>query len=551
MHADKAGRGKHPSVSLRTSQPSTTKLSESDKLMGTLTHRPEFPEEGDSVAIQLPADDAGNSLRVRPASRHAVQVTGDLSRFSKKLRDSREEKTNKRTQSEAGIGEEDGDNGRMSKRQRTADTNSPRLRGLADVNANPISEPAPDAGPQRVVQPGAAPAPQPIAQPMVLVPEPPFSITPAMQAQFAAAEALLMVKSITPFQPDKISELFQHLQRTQLWPLLKIEEQRMQHLMNMYSFLPATYGVASVTGAGAVVANNVPSSSTTTITAMQPASSTAIPPAGGLPASTNPVAQRVSNPVPINRPPVPPAPAAGNNVSKIDVDLLPKPPNPVLPNHARYLLSMLPEEVQRLTTLPAEEITSMLTLHSRVFANINSMTNFACALFEIVSHGGLLHLTGKLDGVVQALLECYLMNHRRLEGESSKARKAEGESKNSAASKAEGSKKRHTTNNPAHAYLLRLLTQFPQFARTLGEGINKMQRAHRTHLGLARKFNAVLDLMSKRHSLSDARFKTELDAIIDQASPKPSSGGAKASTPTSVPAKRREDDSDEGSDGDI
>lgn len=286
MQAEKAGRGQSPSNSLRTSQRSTTRLSDSAKLIGTLTHLPDSPEENVSASMQLPSDGTGDSLSVRPATKHAVQVFGSLSRVGRKLRESDEAQANKRTQSQAGIGEEAGDNRSASKRQRTDGDAAPSAPAPGKAQGHPVSQPAPQAVVQTAVHPAVQPAvqpvprpiPQPVTQGLIVQPVPVFSVTPDMRAQIDMAEALRMAKSITPFQPEKISELFEHLCRSQLWPLLKLEEQRALYLMNLQSVLPVSYGVPSGAVAGRVMMVDAPSSSTTTTaTTMQPVSPTPIP----------------------------------------------------------------------------------------------------------------------------------------------------------------------------------------------------------------------------------------------------------------------------------
>ncbi len=550
MHADRAGREKNPSTSLRTSQPSTTKLSDSDKLMGTLTHRPHDSGESVDVAIQLCSDGARNSLSVRPASGQAKLVIGDLSRVKKKLRDSRE--INKRTQRQAGIGEEDGDNGSVSKRQRTEDTNFQHERRPDDANANPIHQPALEMVPQRVVQPGAEPAPQPIAQSLALAPEPAVSTTSGIQSQSATAQALSMAKSVTPFQPEKISELFQYLHRAQLWPLLKLEEQRVQHLLNWYGFLTAPYRTASVAGAGATVPVSVPSSSTTTTT-LQPGWPTVIPLAGIASSPTKlaeqdalPNAERVTrSPVPVGQTAQTAQTASGSNFCKINEHLLPHLPNPPLPFYAQNLLDSLRANAQDLMKMPAPTIRQRLSLSSLNSASVNDLTGFIGVLVEIASHGGLPHLAGELDGIVQTLLAIYLTNHRQFAA------------KRGVASKEERRKTRGDIN-PVIAYLMRSLPKYPQFARVLGHCFNNLPHAKRSHLNISRKFNYVLELMRDQRSraLPDTEFKIRLDRIVGDVSAQGLSStstaiSSTASTPTSVPSKLREDDSAEGSDGDI
>jgi hypothetical protein len=379
-----------------------------------------------------------------------------------------------------------------------------------------------------------------------------LAITPDIQASTAIDEALRMANSITPFQPEKISELFQHLCRSQLWHLLKLEEQRVMYLMNIYAFLPVTSEAAIVASAGSAVPGNIPSSSsssssstTTTTTTMQPVSLTAIPLAG----IANAVVQGtpLPNPQPTNRTPVPiirttPA-ASGSNASKVTDHLLPKPPNPPSLHYARSLLAMLPENVRHLMNMPADEITTWLRSQTLEFETINNMTAFTCYLVEAVSHGGLPHLTGELDGIVNVLLDYYRRAHRQLEN------------KNRGAPKAIRAKT-HTNKNPAHAYTLRLLPKYPQFTRLLGNGINNLSETHRKHLAFSRKFNHVLDLIRDRRALaySDEEFNKRLDDIIGhvsapESSSRTSTTSTPVSTPTSMPFKPREDEPEEGSDG--
>ncbi len=554
MQAEKAGRGQNPSSALRTAQPSTTKLIESDKRMGTLTHMPDGFEESVSVAVQLPSNGTGNSVLVRPAATHAVQVIGDLSRLGKKLRDSREVQTKKRTQSEAGIGEEHGDHRSQPKRQRTEDTAVPRAPVLGDGYDHQISQPVSQVISQPVIQPGPLPAPQPIALTPVVRHEPPFAKTPDIQAKIAMFEASRMAKSIMPFQPEKISELFQYLCRAQLWPLLKLEEQRVLHLTNIYGGLPSPYGVDAVSGVGAVLAVNSPSSSsttTTTTTTTQPGLPLVIPRAGIASNATDAVARQapLPNPEPTTRSRGPIAQTTqtdpGSNVCKINEWLLPKPPNPPSPDYARDLLSSLPEDAQRLMTNPAAKICEMMKVDTFDLATTNNMANFTCLLVEIASHGGLPNHAGKTDDIIHDLLQHYLLSHRHFDNLYRAVSKRDV-------------RKIGGVRDPAFAYVLRLLPTYPQFARMLGNGINNLSAAQRSHLALSRKFNYVLELMRDRRSrsLSDAEFKQRLDDIIGDASlPAPSSrataSSTTASTPTSAPAERREGDVDEGSDGDI
>ncbi len=366
-------------------------------------------------------------------------------------------------------------------------------------------------------------------------PVPVFSVTPDMRAQIDMAEALRMAKSITPFQPEKISELFEHLCRSQLWPLLKLEEQRALYLMNLQSVVPVSYGVPSGAVAGRVMMVDAPSSSTTTTTTtMQPVSPTPIPvPPTPVPA---PMARAVQSTLPERV-------GQGNNASKITEALLPAPPNPPSPDFARSLLDPLPPGTQRLMKSSAGEIRKMLGGQKLDLATTNNMTAFVCLLVEITSHGGLPQLNDELDSIVQVFLQRYLTSHRHRENENK--RKAGTE-----LGRGRGGK------DPAHAALLRLLPKYPQFARVLGNSINELQTTHRTHLGITRKFNAVLTLMKERHYLSEAQFKQRLNEILDDASSPESSPTATpasttTSTTTSARAIWREGGEDEGSDGEI
>ena len=328
MRADKAGGGHNPSDSLRTPQPSTTKLSDSEKIMSSLTRTPESPPGGEYVEFELPADGTGNSLSVRPASGQATQVIGDLSKLGKKLHDSRGTVTTKRTQSEAGIGEEEADNQGMPKRQRTEDIASLHARALGNTNASQIRQPVSQVLPQPAEQPGSQPAPQPFAQPFaqptaqptaqpqVSAPKTTMVLTPDMQAQLALAEVLRMARSVSPFRPEPIAVLFRHLYSAQVWPLLKQEEQRTRYLMNMYSLMPAPYAMASAASAGMFGALNVPPSSSTTPTT-QPSSLATVPLVVAVSTPTSAVTQGAPVPRPesITRPPVPitqTAPAASD-----------------------------------------------------------------------------------------------------------------------------------------------------------------------------------------------------------------------------------------------
>jgi hypothetical protein len=365
-------------------------------------------------------------------------------------------------------------------------------------------------------------------------------------------EALRMANSITPFQPEKISELFQHLCRSQLWHQLKLEEQRVMYLMNIYAFLPATSEAAIVASAGSAVPGNIPSSSssssssstTTTTTTMQPVSLTAIPLAG----IANAVAQGVPlpTPKPTTRMPVPiirtTPTASGSTASTVYDHLLPEPPNPPSLDYARSLLARLPEKVRHLMNMPAQDITKWLRSQTLEFETVNHMTTFTCYLVEAVSHGGLPHLTGELDGIVNVLLDYYRRGHRQLEVKNTRAPKA-------------NRTKTHTNKDPAYAYMLRLLPKYTQFTRLLGNGINNLSETRRTHLAISRKFNYVLDLIHDRRvlALSDEEFNKRLDEIIGAVSaPESSSTTSTTSTPastsTSTPSKRRKGDSDEGSD---
>ncbi len=572
MQAEKSGRRQYPSTSLRNSQKSTTRLSDSAKLMGTLTHIPDNTEEGVSIAMQLPADGTGESLSVRPATKHAVQVFGSLSRVGKKLRDSQEARkpndsqeaqTNKRTQSQAGIGEEEGEHRRLSKRLRIDDSadlqgeeqDHPASQPAMQAASQPAVQPAVHTAVQTVEHPAPRPIPQAVAQGVAVRPAPVFGIMPDMQAQIAMAEALRMAKSTSPFQPERISDLFQHLCRSQLWPLLKLEEQRAMYLMNLQAVLPVHYGVASVPVAGMAMAIEPPSSSTTTTTTTQPGSPTAIPLARTASTPTNAVPQRapLSNPEPATQPPAPMALVAqvaqagrtaqaelGRNASRIQENLLPAPPNRPSPDYAQGLLDSLPEGTRLLMKKSAEEIRQMLGWQKLDLATINNMTAFTCLLVEIAAHGGLPHLDGEIDSIVHAFLQRYLTSHRHRESEN---KKVKGDT---------ASRKVRIGRDPAYPPLLRLLPKYPQFARVLGIGINNMETTHRTHLGISRRINAVLTLMSERRFLSDADFKRRLEEIVDDASPSESSSTTPpAGPPTSLPSNWRQGGVDEGSDDEI
>ena len=373
-------------------------------------------------------------------------------------------------------------------------------------------------------------------------------ITPDMHAQIAMAEALRMANSILPYQPEKISELFQHLCRAQLWPLLKLEEQRAIYLMNLQRMMPVTYGVTSIPDAGMAMAVDGPPSSTTTTT--------------------------TTTSTPTRTPTTQPVPSAqmertgqGSNASKISEVLLPDPPNPPSLVYAQRLLGPLPPGTKRLLEKSAEEVRKMLGWQKLDLTTTNNMTALVCLLVEIVSHGGLPHLKDELDSIVHAFLQRYLTSHRHRENENKRKVGAE-------------SGKGRGVKDPAHAQLLRLLTQYPQFARVLGNSINDLQTTHRTHLGITRKFNAVLTLMKERRFLPEAQFKQRLDAIIDDAlSPESSPAAMPArtsastiastpistptssststptsrttSTPTSTQPFQLEGGEDEGSDGEI
>ncbi len=609
MRAEKAGRGPQPSTSLRTSEKSTTRpsgLSDSAKLMGTLEYRPDGAEEGVSVSMQVPGDGTADSLSVRPATKNAVQVFGSLSRVGKKLRDSQEAQANKRTQSQAGIDQEDGDTRGKSKRLRTSDTatsrgkshvnprlspernseRNPEAQSDGDPHSNPGDQPAPQPVAQPIappvaqaavkppVKPAARPtvqqAPQPPVQPAIQPVIPPAvqravlhslqsaprpvpqaatrvipvplapafdmtpEITPDMHAQIAMAEALRMANSILPYQPEKISELFQHLCRAQLWPLLKLEEQRAIYLMNLQRMMPVTYGATSIPDAGmAMAVDGLPSSTTTTTTSTPTRTPTPTP-------TTQPVPSAQTERT-----------GQGSNASKISEVLLPDPPNPPSLYYAQRLLGPLPPGTKRLLEKSAEEIRKMLGWQKLDLATTNNMTALVCLLVEIVSHGGLPHLKDELDSIVHAFLQRYLTSHRHRENENKRKIGAES-------GKGRGGK------DPAHAQLLRLLTQYPQFARVLGNSINDLQTTHRTHLGITRKFNAVLTLMKERRYLPEAQFKQRLDAIIDDAlspessptatpasTPASTASSTTSSTPTSARTFELEGGEDEGSDGEI
>ena len=556
MRADKAGAGHNPSGSLRTSQPSTTKLSDSDKLMGSLTRMPDSPQGGEYVEFELPSDGTGNSLLVRPASGQATQVIGDLSRLGKKLRRSHESQTTKRTQSEAGIGEEGDDNRSMSKRQRTEETSVLHVQALGNTNASPIRQPAPNVVLQPVVQPGPRSGQQPIEQPIAQtiaqsldrLADPALVITPDTRAQIDVAEALRMAQSITPFQPEQITQLFQLLCRSQLWQLLKLEEQRALYLMNLSSVVPMPHATASIGSAGAAAGLKIPSSSssttTTTTTTMQPVARTVFPPVGTAYNPINAIAQGVPlpNPSPITRTSVPmiqtTPTTSGGKASKVNEDLLPRAPNPPSLDYAQNLLSSLPEVTRCSMQEPAEKIKKMFDLDMYDATNSNKMTTFAGCLVEIASHGGLPHLDGELDGIVQSLLDSYLKSHTKFIS-------------NQRAAKRKGSKKNLSGIDPVFAYMLRSLPKYPQYARMLGKAINKLPEAKRSHLSISRKFNYVLQLMQEDRSLSfpDVEFNKRLGKIVgDALAPEPSSTAPTASTPTSVPSKGRKDDSNEGID---
>jgi hypothetical protein len=555
MRADKAGGGHNPSGSLRTSQPSTTKLSDSDKLMGSLTRMPDSPQGGEYVEFELPSDGTGNSLLVRPASGQATQVVGDLSRLGKKLRRSHESQTTKRTQSEAGIGEEGDDNRSMSKRQRTEETSVLHVQALGNTNASPIRQPAPNFVLQPVVQPGPRSGQQPIEQPIAQtiaqsldrLAEPALVITPDTRAQIDVAEALRMARSITPFQPEQITQLFQLLCRSQLWQLLKLEEQRALYLMNLSSVVPMPHATASIGSAGAAAGLKIPSSSsstTTTTTTMQPVARTVFPPVGTAYNPINAIAQGVPlpNPSPIARTSVlmiqTTPTASGGKASKVNENLLPRAPNPPSLDYARNLLSSLPEVTRCSMQEPAEKIKKMFDLDVYDATNSNKMTTFAGCLVEIASHGGLPHLDGELESIVQSLLDSYLKSHTKFIS-------------NKRAAKRKGSKKNLSGIDPVCTYMLRSLPKYPQYARMLGKAINKLPEAKRSHLSISRKFNYVLQLMQEDRSLSfpEVEFNKRMDKIVgDATAPEPSSTAPTASTPTSVPSEGRKDDSDESID---
>jgi hypothetical protein len=532
MQARKTEHGQNSSNSLRTSQPSSTQLSNSGNLIGTPVHMPESSDEKMPVAIELPPNGTGSSMSVRPAQGHATQVIGDLSRLGTKLRGSRESHTNKRTQSDAGIGEEDDANGSISKRQRNEDTAIPRTPAPGSTYDNPIGQTALQAVPRPVEHISVKPA------------ETALDSAPVMQAQTAMAEARRMASSTYPFQPEKISELFQHLCRAQLWPLLKLEEQRVLYLMSIPYALQAPYPAASSAGTGKVVPVNARSTSMTTLSG----SPTLTPLAGTTFTSSGATAQRppFSNPPPTTRPPVPSPQttqaAPKNNASKVDEFLLPHPPNPPSPEYAQQLLSSLPEATQDMMRLSADRICKSLSSQPLDPESVNNMTAFTAYLVEIVSHGGLPQLAGEVDSIVQALLEFYKTSHRRLEAQNAKSRKAEDTDIRG-------------DLDPIYAYVLRLLPKHLQFTRVLGKGINSLPPEKRTHLGLSRRFNAVLKLIMRRQALLPAEFERRLNAIIDahvkrgtRASAK--SASATESTPT-VPVDHNDSDSDDGSDGAI
>lgn len=202
-------------------------------------------------------------------------------------------------------------------------------------------------------------------------------------------------------------------------------------------------------------------------------------------------------------------------------------------------------------------------------ATTNNMTAFTCLLVEIAVHGGLPQLNGEIDSIVHAFLQRYLTSHRHRENENKIKGKSEAESR-----------KVRIGRDPAFGHLLRLMPKYPQFARMLGLGINNLQTTHRTHLGISRKFNAVLTLMQERRFLTKAEFERRLaeiaeDAPSPDASPTATTTGRTnstpnstststsistptstltsrtASTPTSARTIQLEGGEDEGSDGEI
>ena len=635
MRAEKAGRGQQPSTSLRTSEKSTTRpsgLSDSAKLMGTLEHRPDSAEEGVDLTMQVPGDGTADSLSVRPATKHAVQVFGSLSRVGKKLRDSQEAQANKRTQSQAGIDQEDGDTRGTPKRLRTSDTATSRGKSHGNPHVGPEVNPGDEPAPPSVSQPVAPPvaqaavkppvkpaaratvqqASQPAAQPVTRPVIPPAvqhaaqhavqpaprpspqaaprvmpvplapsfdmtpEITPDMHAQIAMAEALRMANSILPYQPEKISELFQHLCRAQLWPLLKIEEQRAIYLMNLQRMMPVTYVANSIPNAGMAMAVDVPPSSTTTTTTTTP-TPTRIPTAQPVEPTPIPVAETASTPnnAAVRTAPLPtpdaatrtPAPTAqvaqsaqtdmGKNASKINESLLPDTPRPPSPNHAKGLLGALSEETKLWMRKPADEITKMIGWQKLDLTSTTNTTAFICFLVEIAAHGGFPHLDGEIEGIVKTYLQWLLTSHRHRENENKVRGKGDAESR-----------KVRIGRDPAYGHLLKLLPKYPQFTRALGLGINNLRTTHRTHLGISRRFNAVLMLIQERRFLTNAQFEHRLAEIADDASSPESSPTATsestttrtttrtttsstASTPTSARTIHLEGGEDEGGDGEI
>ncbi len=381
---------------------------------------------------------------------------------------------------------------------------------------------------------------------------PAFGMTPDMQAQIAMAESLRMVNSIQSFQPEKISELFQHLCRAQLWPLLKLEEQRVVYLMNIQNALQAHYEAAGVPISRGARNIGPSSSATTTTTTTQSVSPSPIPVAVTSPTPTGTVAQRAQMTQKTQRALASLAQAAepdsATNASMIHEKLLPDPANPRLPEYARGLLESLPEGTQRLMKKPAEEIKKMLKMQYLDLASTNNMAAFTCLLVEIASHGGLPHLDGELDDIVQVFLQRYLTSHRHREPENRPKANADTVHR-----------KVRIGKDPAYAHLLRLLPKYPQFARVLGTGLNNLQSTHRTHLGISRKFNAVLALMKETPRPSQAVFNSRLEKILeDLTSPETSPKAAASnttSTPTSTPTSARnfrlEGGEDEGSDDEI
>ena len=500
MDLRKTGEGQSHSSSLRTAQPDSRKLSDSDKLVGTRVDSPAGPDEGTSIAIQLPADGMEGSLSVQPASGQAKQVIGDLSRLGTKLRGSHESQTTKRKQSEAGIGEEDGVNGSAPKRQHTEDVILPRAPAPGNADDNPIVQPVPQV------------LTQPIEKIPVRPAEPVLVTAPEVQAQAAIAETLRTANSNTHIKPEQISELFQFLCRTNLWPMLKLEEQRVEQralfLMNFHGFLPTPYGAPGVAAAGMRGAGNAPSS--------------------------EPISQATKKTESITKP-------LKENYSLVNEFLLPELPKPPSLMHAQTLLSSLPEATQRSMNMPPEKIIGILRSEKTDLVTFNNMTAFVGCLIEIASHGGLPHLTGQVDSIVDRVLTVYLAAHRKFKGK--KARTAD-------------TNNIHKAVDPVYAYLLRLLPKYPQFARMLGIGINKMTPAQRRHLALARKVNDVLTLMKESRFKSAEEFEQELNAIIGESSLSIAAVNAKTasgteSTPTSVPDDRDNDNSDEGTYDDI